>query len=468
MQSAARVGDPVEQRVTIIVATVASFLTPFMGSAINIALPAIGAEFRMSALTLSWVATIYLMTASVLLVPFGKWADMYGRKAVFLSGMAVYSLASLGLSLVTTTWFLVLLRGVQGFGAAMIFATGMAILTSVTPASQRGRVLGINVAAVYLGLSLGPSIGGVLTQQLGWRSIFVLNFVLATALVFLVFLKVRSDDQEAERGSFDWVGSILDCAFFGVLIHGVANLPSPQAVLALAGGVLLLTLFLRRETRVQNPVLELGLFRKNTVYTFSNLAALINYSATFAVAFLLSLYLQVIMGMSPQNAGLVIVVQPAMMALLSPLAGTLSDRLEPRRVASFGMGLIAFALFLFVWLTKETTVLPIVLNLLLLGAGFALFSSPNTNAVMSSVDRRWYGIASATLGTMRLTGQMLSMAVVMLIFSLRMESGPPPAEQPGAFLASMKLAFGVFSVLCLLGIFASLARGRLREKVLPV
>ncbi|RPJ86320.1 MAG: MFS transporter, partial [Acidobacteria bacterium] len=181
-----------------------------------------------------------------------------------------------------------------------------------------------------------------------------------------------------------------------------------------------------------------------------------------AVAFLLSLYLQNVLGMTPQNAGLMLVVQPAVMALLSPLAGTLSDRLEPRHVSSFGMGLIALALFLFIGVEETTAIRLVILNLLLLGAGFALFSSPNTNAVMSSVDRRLYGVASATLGTMRLTGQMMSMAIVMLIFSLKMEAGPPPAEQTGAFLASMKLAFGVFSVLCVLGIFASLARGRLR------
>ncbi|HXK61469.1 MAG TPA: MFS transporter [Acidobacteriota bacterium] len=454
--------DPSEQRATIVIAIVASFLTPFMGSAINIALPSIGAEFHMDAITLSWVATIYLLTASVLLIPFGKWADMHGRKAVFLTGTFVYSLASLGISLVFSTWLLIVLRGLQGVGAAMIFATGMAILTSVTPPSRRGRILGVNVAAVYLGLSLGPSLGGVLTQQLGWRSLFLLNVLMGTVIIVLVLTRVRGDKPEVKHGSFDWLGSVLYCSSFVALLHGVSCLPSRYALFETAVGALLFGVFLRFEAQSANPIVELSLFKNNTVYAFSNLAALINYAATAAVAFLLSLYLQDVLGMSPQNAGILLVVQPAVMALLSPIAGALSDRMEPGRVASLGMALIAIALASFTVAGNDTSIRFVIVDLLLLGAGFALFSSPNTNAVMSSVERRSYGIASATLGTMRLTGQMLSMAIVMLIFALKMESGPPPAQQTEAFLVSMRIGFAVFSVLCVGGIFASLARGRLR------
>ena len=189
---------------------------------------------------------------------------------------------------------------------------------------------------------------------------------------------------------------------------------------------------------------------------------MINYSATFAVTFLLSLYLQYIKGFTPQHAGFILVAQPVVMAVFSPLAGRLSDKIEPRIVASLGMGLSAAGLFLFTFLSPATPVGFIVGGLMLIGFGFALFSSPNTNAVMSSIDRRFYGVGSATLGTMRLTGQMLSMGIATVIFALHIGSARIAPENYPQFLASVRTAFILFAALCFGGIFASLARGKVR------
>jgi MFS family permease len=198
------------------------------------------------------------------------------------------------------------------------------------------------------------------------------------------------------------------------------------------------------------------------VFAFSNLAALINYSATSAVTFLISLYLQYVKGLDPQQAGIVLIAQPVMMALFSPVAGRLSDSVEPRILSSAGMGIISVMLALISFVGPETPITLLVLCLLFLGFGFALFSSPNTNAVMSSVEKRLYGVASATLGTMRLTGQMLSMGIVMVIFAVTMGGTRITPEYYPSFLQSMRLAFVIFSVLCVVGVFASLARGKVR------
>jgi MFS family permease len=205
-----------------------------------------------------------------------------------------------------------------------------------------------------------------------------------------------------------------------------------------------------------------NLFRKNTVFAFSNLAALINYSATFAVGFLLSLYLQYIKGLAEQSAGFILVSQPVVMAVFSPFAGRLSDRIEPRLVASTGMALTAAGLFLLTFLNENTALGFIVAILVLLGLGFALFSSPNTNAVMSSVEKKFYGVASGTLGTMRLTGQMLSMGIAMLIFAVYVGEVQITAQYYPPFLSGIRAAFFIFAVLCFGGVFASLARGRAR------
>jgi EmrB/QacA subfamily drug resistance transporter len=455
------VRDDRNRRPALVVATSAAFLSPFMGSSVNIALPIIGREFAMDAVMLSWVATSFLLAAAMFLVPFGRIADIYGRKRIFSYGMAIYTAASLLAALSGSGVMLIGARILQGCGGAMIFGTGVAILTSVYPAKERGKVLGINVAAVYLGLSLGPFFGGFLTQHWGWRSIFLANFPVGAFLIVLTHMKLKGEWAEAKGEKFDLLGAITYAVALIALTLGFSLLPSPLGAWALSAGVLGILGFIQWERKAPSPVLSMHLF-DNTVFTFSNLAALIHYSATFALNFLVSLYLQYVKALTPQAAGIILVSQPLVMTIFSPIAGRLSDRVEPRIVASIGMALSAAGLFLFAFLNEATELASIIANLMLLGLGFALFSSPNTNAVMSSVDRRFYGIASGTLGTMRLTGQMLSMGIATLIFALYLGRVQiTPANYP-LFMKSVRLAFTVFAGLCLCGTFASLARGRVR------
>ncbi|HCA78315.1 MAG TPA: MFS transporter [Bacteroidetes bacterium] len=442
--------------------TAASFLTPLMASSVNLALPAISREFSMDALSLSWVATSFLLAAAMFLVPFGRLADIYGRKRIFVYGMILFTLFSFLCGFALSGSMLIALRALQGLGAAMIFATSMAILTSAYPAAERGKVLGFNVAAVYTGLSIGPFVGGMLTQFLGWRSIFYANAGIGLLVCILVLWKLKSEWAESQGERFDITGSLIYTISLTFLMIGFSKLPGITGAWAILAGVGGLVGFVAWERKTSKPLLDISLFAKNVVFGFSNLAALINYSATSAVTFLISLYLQYIKGLDPQHAGFILVAQPLMMAIFSPLAGRLSDSVEPRIVASIGMGIICVMLALLAFVGSETSLALLTAYLLLLGFGFALFSSPNTNAVMSSVERRRYGVASATLGTMRLTGQMLSMGIVMLMFAVTMGNTRITPEYYAAFLQSMQIAFFVFSVLCVIGIFASLARGRVR------
>ena len=450
------------RRVALLVGTCSSFLTPFMASALNIALPSIGRELAAGALALAWVSTSYLLSSAIFLVAFGKLADERGRKRVFICGLLVYGLGSLLSALSPSVPALIACRAVQGAGGAMIFGTGVAILSSVFPPQMRGRVLGLNVAAVYTGLAVGPFLGGLLTQQWGWRSIFLLNAPLAALIAALGAWGLQGEWRAGAASGFDWLGSLLYGAGLACLMYGLSRLPRQEGAALVALGALGLALFAVWEGHAREPVLRLALFRRNPAFAFSNLAALINYSATAAVGFLLSLYLQSVRGMSPQQAGLILLAQPAVQALLSPLAGWASERAEPRLVASGGMALTALGLALFLRLSASTQSAYIVAVLALLGLGFALFSSPNTNAVMSAVERAFYGVASATLATMRLVGQMLSMGIVMLIFALFMGEAAVTAESAPRFLAAARVAFGIFAALCFAGIFASLARGSIR------
>jgi EmrB/QacA subfamily drug resistance transporter len=447
----------------LLIATLSSFLTPFMLSSVNIALPEIGRHFQADAILLSWVATAYLLAAAVSLMPFGKLSDLHGRKRVFLVGTVVFTASSVLCGLAGSVEALIFFRVVQGFGIAMVFATGIAILTSVYPATERGRVLGISVAAVYLGLACGPFVGGWLTEHFSWRSVFLVNSPLGLGLVLVTIRKLKGE-WTGERGeTFDTVGALIYAAAIAALMWGVTQLPGAGAALLAAGGGAGLWAFARWELRARHPMFDVRLFVRHRVFAFSCLAALVHYSATFGVTFLMSLFLQYIKGLSPQEAGTVLIAQPVMMALFSPLAGRLSDRIEPRVLSSLGMAVTALALLMLSFVGAATATGFIILCLAVLGLGFGIFSSPNMNAIMSSVDQRYYGVASGAVGTMRLLGQMLSLGIATLMFGLLIGRVRITPEQHPAFIASVQYAVLVFFGLCLLGIYFSMSRGQLRN-----
>ncbi|MDQ5985394.1 MAG: Riboflavin transporter RibZ [Syntrophus sp. SKADARSKE-3] len=452
--------DETTKKIVLIATTAASFLTPFMGSAVNIGLPAVGHEFSLSAVMVGWVSYSFLLAAATVMIPIGRIADIWGRKKIFVYGLVAFTVSSFFCSIALSPAFLILSRTLQGLGAAMIFGTSIAILTSVFPAGERGRILGINVASVYLGLSMGPFLGGFLTEHFGWRSIFLVTVPSGLLILFLVLRKMKWESHGRKDEQFDYLGACLYMASLFSVMYGISSIKQSSGLYLTSAGIILFIVFIARERRTASPLFGEMPFRGNTIFIFSNLAALINYSATYAVSFLLSLYLQFIHGYNPFHAGIILLVQPVVQALFSPASGRLSDRIEPRLLASIGMMLTAGGLALLVLLDGHGTVFFIVMAQFALGLGFALFSSPNTNAIMSSVENTYYGVASGMLATMRLMGQTMSMAIVMLIISLHIGDARITLEQYPAFTGSLHSSLIVFCILCIAGIFASLARGK--------
>ena len=446
--------------VILLITSMSSFLTPFTSSSVNIALPSIGKRFSLDAVTLNWVATAYLLAAAVFLVPFGRFADIYGRKLIFRIGIIIDAIASILCTTAGSGVWLIVFRALQGLGGAMIFATGVAILTSVFPSKERGRALGINVAATYTGLSVGPLAGGLFTQHLRWQGIFFFNTLLGLIITIIAFWKLKGEWADARGENFDLTGAAIYSVSLVAIMYAFSVFPALWGLWLIIAGIIAILIFVRWERKQKHPVLQIELFRNNIVFAFSNLAALINYSATFAVSFLLSLYLQYVKGFTPEKAGLILIAQPIMMAIFSPIAGILSDRIEPLIVASIGMALTTAGLVMLIFVGNTADISFIVASLIVLGLGFGFFSSPNTNAVMGSVERKFYGVASGMLGTMRLTGQTFSLGISLLLFSVFIGKVEITPEYYPLFLKSMRLAFIIMAILCFLGIFASIARGR--------
>lgn len=449
-----------EKNTVLFVSTICSFFSAFMLSAVTIAVPAIGAEFDMNAVWLNWVSIAFLLTSTVLLVPFGKLADKYGYKKIFLIGNIIFMVLNIVTPLAHSTVPFVILRAINGIGAAMFIVTGMAMLISAFPVKERGRAIGISLAAVYFGISAGPFLGGILTQYWGWRSVFLAPVPFLLVIIVVVFWKLKGEWTHPYEGKFDWAGAIVYAISLVGLLYGLAQLPDITGLWIVLGSVAGLLLFIRIETRTKNPVMEINLFRRSRLFAFSNMAALISYSAIMSIAFLLSLYLQYNRGMSATEAGLVLVAQPLVQAIVSPFAGRFSDRIESVYLASMGMGITTVGLVCLGLIGANTPLWFIIIGTMIVGLGCALFVSPNTNAIMGTVDKSMYAAANATLSTMRQLGGMVSQAIVMVAFALIIGQVAITPQYYGDFLTSMKVVLFISAGLCFIGIFLSLARGK--------
>jgi len=388
----------------LLISTFAAFLTPFLTSAVNLALPSIGKDLHANAINLGWVISSFILTSAIFLLPFGRLGDIIGRKKIFTIGIVLFTISTFLIVFSQSIMSLIILRIFQGFSSAMIFGTSMAILTSVFQPGERGRAIGINITATYLGLSLGPVIGGLLTHYFGWRSIFAFLVPFGIIAVILIQTKIKTEWAEAVGERFDWRGSVIYGIALASFMYGFSRLPSSLGWTCIATGLLMAVVFLFFENKISNPVFDIRLILQNRIFAFSGIAALINYSATSAIGFFISLYLQYLKGLDARTAGLIMISQPIAMTLLSPIAGKLSDKKNPGAIASAGMGITASGLVLLCFISETTPDYLIVLLLLLMGIGFGLFSSPNSNAIMSSVEKRHLGVASGVVGTMRMVG----------------------------------------------------------------
>ncbi len=445
---------------TVVIVALTSFMGTFLISSVNIALPAIGMQFNLSAVSLSWIIISFLLSTSMFLIPVGRWADVFGIHLFFKIGIVVFTLSSLLLSFVKSEFFFIVLRFVQGIGAAFTNTTGSAILVSSFLPQYRGRVLGMSVSSVYMGLAMGPFVGGIITQYFGWHGIFLLSTFIGFICIILAFFYLKHETtQKLSKKPFELPELLLYMLGLFSLVFGSSKIPSTIGWVFMIAGIIVLVMFWNVEKRIESPIFDTKFFTENRLFAFSNLAALINYSATYAIVFLLSLYLQKIKGLTPKEAGSILIAQPVMMAVFSPIMGRLSDKFQPRYLATIGMTMCAIGLFMFSLLSLDTPIFLIILTLIWIGLGFAFFSSPNMNTIMSAVKPHQYGLASGSASTMRVVGQITSMTIATIYFALLFGKNKIDNVQSSQFLSAIHYGFFTFFVLTLPGIYFSYFRG---------
>lgn len=400
----------------IIAVSLASFITAYTSNVSVIALPQIANYFNLSIILQNWVVNIFLLTIAVLSIPFGKLCSKWGLKKSFLISEAMFAVGAIGTILSINAAILFFFRVFQATASSAIFVTAVAMLVKAIPEEHRGKALGINIGAVYIGLSLSPFLGGSLTYNLGWQSIFLITIPIVLLIIAIILVKVPNEWKEGENDPIDYKGSIFYTIGIICFMYGFTILNELNGLFITIMGIIFLLCFALYELKVEYPIFDVKLF-KNHKFLSSNIASLISYVAIYGVTTILNYHFQYICGYTSQMTGIILVATPLTQSIITPQSGKLSDKVNPQKLAAFGMGLVTLALFILTFLNKNTPLWIVIIAMLLQGAGFGIFSSPNTNTIMSSVPIESTGMASASVSTMRVIGQTMAMGLLTVIFA---------------------------------------------------
>ena len=451
------------ETIVIFVSFITSFFAVFLSNGIIIGVPAIAQEFVMNNVIQNWIPTIFFLVVAVFTVPAGQISGKFGVKKSLLAGILVYLIGSIGAVLSFSTESFLVFRIVQGAGVAFLNVSAMAMVVQAVKPQNRGKALGFTVTGVYLATSLSPVLCGFLVHNLGWRSMFYFVIPFLVLCIILMMVKIPQEWKTYENQPIDKLGSILWGIGILTFIYGFTSLVNTQGIILTIIGIIILCIFGYYELKQASPVFNMNLF-KNSKFTSSNVAALCSYLAIMVVTTILNYHFQYVRGWNPQMAGLILITTPIIMAIMAPNAGKLSDRIHPQKLAAVGIGIAAIALAILTFLTADTPLYVVVLAMILQGVGMGMFSSPNMNAIMSSVPPKYAPTASASQATMRTIGQTMSLGLLTLIFAWVMGNLQLSPEYAGMIVQASQTICLICTIACILAVFASLVGIRSKDE----
>ncbi|AGN26123.1 MFS transporter [Candidatus Methanomassiliicoccus intestinalis] len=464
--------------IVLIVASVGSLMGPLDSTIVSVSMPSISDALQMDYAQTLWVPTAYLVTIASILLIIGRVSDIFGKKKIYISGFAIFAVGSLLCSLAQSGEQLISFRVIQGIGASFIMTSGTALVSAAFPPGEQGRALGLNVMAVYLGLAIGPPLGGILTQSFGWHSIFLVNVPIAIITIALAVWKLNECEILDKKVSFDISGAIafavgLITILLGLTLGNTDGWLSANVLILVIISIISFVMFIRIEQKKgENGLFDLRLFTKNRLFAAANFSAFLNYTAYYGSTFVISFYLQRVLGIDIGTTGLILLAMPLVMCIISPISGSLSDKVGSRTLATLGMIIMAVGLFLISTLGMNTSIAIVVIYLVILGIGMGMFSSPNTSAVMKSVRKDKTGVASGMLSTMRTVGQSLSLVLMGSVMAIVTSSalvssvfmGGSSSVDNAEFITGMSAALKVSALIALIGAASSTLRGKVETE----
>lgn len=470
-------GETASKWAVMAIVAVGVFMATLDSSIVNISLPTIARQFGVPLSgAIEWVVISYLVTTAAILLTAGRLADMIGRKAIWIIGLTIFTGGSAICGAAPTLGLLIAARALQGLGGALLFASSPAMLTSAFPPQERGRALGLNAVNVALGVSVGPTLGGILTA-ISWRLIFYVNVPIGIiGIIATIF--VLKEKLHRNPGKFDPSGAILLAVGLAAITAALSfgqeiGWTNPLLMSVLVIGVVALLALPFVESRVANPIIDFKMLR-NRVFLSANMSLVISFLALFAVSFIMPFYLEELRHFPTIQVGLLLTPLPITIAIIAPMSGSLADRIGTRWLAAGGLTLACIGLLLISFLNANSSILDIIWRLVVTGAGQALFQSPNNSALMGSAPRGRQGSASGFLATGRTVGQSISVALAGAVFTglggamagQALVSGHATnvAQLQQTFVTAFHTTLLVCAGICAVGIVTSLVRGKEQPK----
>ena len=451
------------ETIIVLISFITSFFAVFLSNGIIIGVPAIAQDFAMNNVIQNWVPTIFFLVVAVFTVPAGQISGKFGVKKSLLAGITVFLIGSIGACLSFSTESFLIFRIMQGAGVAFLNVAAMAMVVHAVSPKNRGKALGFTVTGVYLATSLSPVICGFLVHNLGWRSMFYFVIPFLVLCIILMITKIPQEWKTYQDDKIDKVGSILYGVGILFFVYGFTSLITTPGKILTVLGIILLVIFGSYELKQKSPVFNMNLF-KNKKFTSSNVAALCSYLAIMVVTTILNYHFQYVRGWDAQMSGMILIITPIIMAIMAPNSGRLSDKIHPQKLAAIGIGIAAVALAILTFLTGDTPLYVVILAMVLQGIGMGLFSSPNMNAIMSSVPPKDAPTASASQATMRTIGQTMSLGLLTLIFAWGMGNLERAPQYAGMIIQASQIICAICTVACILAVFASLVGVKSKDK----
>lgn len=475
-------GDPSARKwLVMAVVGVGGFMAALNSASLIIILPTLQSDLHTDLINILWVLLAYTLASAVFLLSVGRLADLIGNKQIYVLGYLIFGLGSTLCAIANNVWVLIAARFVQGIGGALLMANTSAIITHTFPKKELGRALGVASATFSVGTTLGPIVGGLLTDAINWHWAFWFNVPLAVIGLVLAVLFLHNEvgaRQTTHQGQFDWIGAVLLAISLSGLLFFVSLGPlygwaSPRMLGSLAIFIITAVLFVARQFAVPQPLLQLRLF-KNRLFTMANLSAAFASMGMIAVLFLMPFYLEDVLHYTLFESAVLLTPYPVTMLIVAPVSGWLSDRLGSRTLGTIGMALSAVSLLWMSTLTTHSSYGDVAIRLVVLGLGMGLFQSPNNSAVMSSAPTTHRGVASAVLGTMRNLGTMLGIGITGAVFVSFMPfnaflqlalNGETTQTGVDAVIAAFRICYWAATIFAVLGIITSLSRGKAHPQI---
>ena len=449
-------GNLSKNKYVVIITALSYFLCGFSVSVISVALPTMARDFAVSAVAQNWIAMVFFLSIAIFSLPFGKISAKFGLKKTFYIGLILLIIGSFGVSISNSSDILIAFRALQGLSVAILNVSTLALVTESLPLNERGKGIGIITSIAYVGLIAANVIGGFLTNNFGWRSVFlfVIPFLILTILI--TYFKVPNEWILIKDDKFDYVGALIFGLGISLLTYGFTIMHTLHGVGLLILSIILFVIFGKWQLKIKFPLFPVKIL-KNKKFTYSSIAALLCSFSTFVVIYIVDYHLQYINNVDPQTTGLILMLAPISMAISTFFAGRFSDRVNnPQFIASFGLSIVFIALIILTLLNETTPLSVVILAIVLEGIGYGIFISPNTNIVVSSLPDKLASIASATVSTTRVIGETLSLGIWTVIFAIIMGSLQIIPKYYPLLIESSQIVSILLACGCLIGIIFSL------------